>query len=55
MQSWLIDDTSIVREFAQNHIASLDKNIEYEQKRADMLRCFSVVELNYTRKFINNI
>jgi len=35
IQSWLQDQSPRVKEFAQNYIASLEKTIEYEKKRAD--------------------
>ena len=35
IQPWLQDDSPRVKEFAQNYIASLEKSIVYEQKRAD--------------------
>lgn len=35
IQPWLQDESPRVKGFAQNYIASLEKRIEYEQKRAD--------------------
>ncbi len=35
MQSWLQDENPKVKEFAQNYIDNLRKQIEYEKKRAD--------------------
>jgi hypothetical protein len=35
IQSWLQDESPRVKRFAQNYVASLEKHIEYEQKRAD--------------------
>lgn len=35
IQPWLQDQSPRVKEFAQNYIASLEKSIEYEKKRAD--------------------
>jgi len=35
IQSWLQDESPKVKEFAQNYIASLEKFIPHEQKRAD--------------------
>jgi beta-lactamase class D len=35
IQPWLQDESPSIKEFAQNYIMSLEKRIEYEQKRAD--------------------
>lgn len=38
IQPWLQDESPKVKEFAQNYIASLEKSIDHEQKRADEQR-----------------
>lgn len=35
IQPWLQDESPKVRKFARNYLASLEKNIDHEQKRAD--------------------